>query len=422
MIKLAARTASAVALTVATLALTATAAGAHHAEVTASANCSGVVSFTDAAWEGQGAAGSVEREQSRTNPTIEVAWGTGGEAGSFTVLPQKPEYRFGADNGYDFADSFSPGAAAGSVVTVRVRALAPWANGAVDTQSRYATATIPAPCTVPTVAVVCPSSVVFGTAATYTATPTGDGPFTYQWTLNGAPIAGATSSTVSVTRNNASDAVAVTVKDSHGQSASASAACSGTYPAPTVTVTCPHGLIYGQPATWTAVATTNPSNPVTYQWSLNGSPISGATSSTLTTTVSLASDTISVTVRDSQNPALTATANSACMGTTPTATPTTNVVTQPTPTATPAATPAPSPSPEPTDETIEVEGATDDSGAGPEAESGVGVEGVTVTNDAGADVLAQTGSEVETPMTLALLLLAAGVGLLAGPKLAARRK
>jgi hypothetical protein len=241
MVKLAARVASAGALTIAAVTLTATAASAHHAEVTASANCSGVVSFTSTSWEGQGAPGSPDLEASRTNPTIEVAWGTGGDSGAFTVLPQKPAYRFGADNGFTFSDTItpSPALAPGTAVTVRVLAAAPFANGIPDGQPRYATTTIPAPCTVPTVAVMCPASVVVGTSATYTATPTGDGPFTYQWSLNGAPITGATNSAVSVTRNAPTDAVAVTVTDSHGQTASASAPCMATVP-PSATVATPN--------------------------------------------------------------------------------------------------------------------------------------------------------------------------------------
>ncbi len=421
MVKLAVRAAAAGALTLAAITLTATAASAHHADITASANCSGVVSFTASAWEGQGAPGSAELEGSRTNPTIEVAWGTGGEAGAFTVLPHKPAYHVGADNGYAFSDTITPAPALapGTVVTVRVRAAAPFANGVVDGQFRYATATIPAPCTVPTVAVTCPSSVVFGTAATYTAVPTGDGPFTYQWTLNGAPISGATANTVSVTRNSPSDAVAVTVTDSHAQKASASALCSGTYPGPAVTISCPQGMTFGQPATWTAVVTTNPSNPVTYQWSLNGTPISGATASTVTTTVSSASDTISVTVRDSQTPALIATATASCMGTVP---PT--IVSPNTDTSVPASTPPAAQTDDATDDT-----ATDDSeDADESAQSGeagdLGVEGTALESDAAAEAgtLAATGSDVSGLLLSALSLLAAGAAMMAAPRLKARRR
>src|SRR3712207_2264622 len=68
---------------------------AHHAEVTASMNCSSVVSFTAYAWNGSTSA-------SRTNPDIGVWYSR--EGGPFIELTS-PRYRFGRDNNYQFSDT-----------------------------------------------------------------------------------------------------------------------------------------------------------------------------------------------------------------------------------------------------------------------------------------------------------------------------
>lgn len=122
-------------------------------------------------------------------------------------------------------------------------------------------------------------AVTVGQTATFSVTATGTAPLTYQWFDNGTAIAGATSSTYTT--------AATVIGDNNSQF--------------TVTVSNATGSINSNPATLSAmiglpVITTQPKsvnvcnsasitlsvvalNASTYQWSFNGSPIAGATSS-----------------------------------------------------------------------------------------------------------------------------------------------
>ncbi len=109
--------------------------------------------------------------------------------------------------------------------------------------------------------------------------PTGTG-LTYQWLNNAVAISGATQATYSA---NASGNYVVTVT-SNG--------CSGSSPAVTVTVTPPPAATISVNGASTVcqgntVSLNAPAgNGLTYQWSLNGSPLAGSTSVNYTTTVS----------------------------------------------------------------------------------------------------------------------------------------
>ena len=90
-----------------------TAVAAHHAEVTASMDCEGLVTFTATAWNGDTTA-------SRTNPDIGVWIALDG--GGFIELTSS-HYFFAASNSFKFTDTYDGGDA--ETATVRVRARVP---------------------------------------------------------------------------------------------------------------------------------------------------------------------------------------------------------------------------------------------------------------------------------------------------------
>jgi hypothetical protein len=114
------------------------AVAAHHADVTASMDCDGLVSFTVTAWNGP-------TNASRTNPDIGV-W-VSKDGGAFVELTS-PDYFFAASNGYTFSDTYDAGDA--SSVVVKVQAQANWANGTEPGDPRQATASAPSDCVQPT--------------------------------------------------------------------------------------------------------------------------------------------------------------------------------------------------------------------------------------------------------------------------------
>ncbi len=129
------------------------------------------------------------------------------------------------------------------------------------------------------------TSVCTSTNIVFTATPTGGtSPYTYQWTENGSNISGATSSTYTANKSSAGTyTYNCKVTDSASCSAITDATAStGTWVAPpTVSVT-PDGtttVCVNTSITFTATPSGGTS-PYTYQWTENGSNVSGATSST----------------------------------------------------------------------------------------------------------------------------------------------
>ncbi len=111
---------------------------AHHADVTASIDCDGLLTFTSTAWNGPDAA-------SRTNPDIGV-W-VKKDGGSFVELTSD-DYFFAASNDYSFTDTYDVGDA--DSVTVKVQAQAKWANGTAAGDSRQVTVDAPDDCVEPT--------------------------------------------------------------------------------------------------------------------------------------------------------------------------------------------------------------------------------------------------------------------------------
>jgi uncharacterized repeat protein (TIGR02543 family) len=125
-------------------------------------------------------------------------------------------------------------------------------------------------------------SIVAGNAATFTVTATGTVPLSYQWLLNGATLAGMTSASLVTTQ---AGGYSVVVSNVAGMvtSATATLAVLAAPVAPTIT-TQPQSQTVpaGTSATFTVVA--SGTQPLSYQWRLNGTSIAGAASPSLVTT------------------------------------------------------------------------------------------------------------------------------------------
>ena len=127
-------------------------------------------------------------------------------------------------------------------------------------------------------------SAMAGTTANISVVATGFPPPSYQWYFNGAPIAGATSATLTTNNVQAANAgnYTVFVSNNINSALSSVATLTVTYPAsaPVFTVSpTTTALTIGTSATLTATATGNPAP--TYQWYFNGVAITGATASSL---------------------------------------------------------------------------------------------------------------------------------------------
>ena len=128
-------------------------------------------------------------------------------------------------------------------------------------------------------------TVTAGANVNFNVAVSGTAPLSYQWRLNGANISGATSATLtltSVTVGQSGGSYTCFVTNSAGN-ATSSAATLTVNPAifaPTITMQpANQSVTAGANASFTVAA--NGTAPLSYQWLLNGSPISGATSATL---------------------------------------------------------------------------------------------------------------------------------------------
>ncbi len=130
-------------------------------------------------------------------------------------------------------------------------------------------------------------AVSVGTTVMFTASASGTPAPTYQWSLNGTAIAGATSATLSLSNVQSSSAGNYTVVATNtagtATSSTASLVVNATTPATTAPAftTQPASQTVNTGATVTFVATASGTPAPTYQWSLNGTAIAGATSATL---------------------------------------------------------------------------------------------------------------------------------------------
>lgn len=150
-----------------------------------------------------------------------------------------------------------------------------------------------------------------GQPVTFTATPVNGGTTPgYQWSVNGTAIAGATNATFTSSTLGNGNTVNV-VMTSSAACANPLTATSNTItvvlnanltPSVSITATgnpgCP-----GQPITFTPTPTNGGTAP-TYQWNVNGTPVSGATNSTFTSTTLANADVVTVSMV-SNNPCAT---------------------------------------------------------------------------------------------------------------------
>ena len=125
---------------------------------------------------------------------------------------------------------------------------------------------------------------VAGETASLSVTVTGSEPITYQWQFNGIDIAGETQPSLNLanlTQGNSGD-YTVVVSNEGGSVTSTAATVAVNIP-PTITQQ-PQGKEVLAGASVTFEVTLSGTEPLTYQWSLNGAPIDGAAGRTLSLT------------------------------------------------------------------------------------------------------------------------------------------
>jgi len=136
-------------------------------------------------------------------------------------------------------------------------------------------------------------TILQGQPVTFAVTVDGTAPFTYQWNKDGSAIAGATSPAFTIAAVAASDAGSYTVTiGSAGGGATSSAAVLTVTPLPLAPAITTQPLsatvIEGQPAGFTVAA--SGTAPLTYQWSLGGAALAGATGPTYAIAAAAAAD------------------------------------------------------------------------------------------------------------------------------------
>ena len=119
---------------------------------------------------------------------------------------------------------------------------------------------------------LCTSSVSGGTS-----------PYTYQWYLNGAPVSGATSTSWAFAPSSTGNyTIYVNATDNVGFRAKSNVAIAAVHSHPSVSILPTSAVLdVGQSQLFTS-SVSGGTSPYTYQWYLNGNPVSGAMSATWT--------------------------------------------------------------------------------------------------------------------------------------------
>ncbi|MGI4831045.1 MAG: immunoglobulin domain-containing protein, partial [Janthinobacterium lividum] len=149
------------------------------------------------------------------------------------------------------------------------------------------------------------------------ASPTGTGPFTYQWLKNDVPLAGATVQTYTLTVQASDNGAIYTVQITNAAGTATSMPfVLNVGIAPTITVQPTDATVTaGQAATMTVAATGT--SPMTYQWFRNSSLLSGATSASYTTPANAVTDSGAVFTVSVANAIGTVTSSSTTLTVTP---------------------------------------------------------------------------------------------------------
>ena len=124
--------------------------------------------------------------------------------------------------------------------------------------------------------------VTNGTATALSAVADGTPPLSYQWTLNGTNVAGATNSTLTIASAQSADAgdYAVQVSNSFGTEQSSPASMSVGAPPVITGQPANQAVVLGTSASFAVIATGT--DPLSYQWSYQGTDVPEATNATLT--------------------------------------------------------------------------------------------------------------------------------------------
>jgi hypothetical protein len=168
-------------------------------------------------------------------------------------------------------------------------------NSAGNLTSNTATLTVNAAAVAPTITTQpANQTVTVGQTATFLVVAAGTAPLSYQWQKNGANISGATSSSYTTPATTSADngsTFKVVVSNSVGSVTSSVGALTVTIAAVAPTITtqpASQTVTAGQTDTFSVVATGTA--PLSYQWQKNDANISGATSSSYTTSATTSAD------------------------------------------------------------------------------------------------------------------------------------